>query len=341
VVAWTRASTTVDFERDGRQVGAIRLGHSVHRSAYGVLPIPIAVFKNGRGPTVLVMAGNHGDEYEGQVALTNLIRTFDPARLQGRLIVVPMANFPAARAGQRVSPVDGGNLNREFPGRADGTLTQQIAHYISAVLMPMADVFLDLHSGGSSLEYLPYALATVGGGPEKDRRTVAAMLAMGYPLGFVWPATPGTGTANDVAGPAGLIALSGEFGGKGFVTPAYVRMLERGIENLLAHLGMVAGKPAPPAKPTRIIVWPPEGGLVYAPVAGIWEPTNELGDTVAAGDTVALIHVPEEPLREPVRVAAPAAGMMLARRAMGRVEPGDCLAELCIDDPTDWRGSLT
>src|SRR5579859_6935106 len=104
----SRVWTDVDFERSGKQVGWLYLPHSVTRSGYGHLTTPVAVLKNGNaGPTVLLMGGNHGDEYEGQVALAKIIRTLDPARLTGRLIVLPMANAPAAAAGVRISPHDG------------------------------------------------------------------------------------------------------------------------------------------------------------------------------------------------------------------------------------------
>src|SRR5207302_483256 len=76
------------------------------------------------------MAGNHGDEYEGQVALGRLIRELDPAEVQGRIIILPSANFPAAMAGSRTSPLDQGNLNRSFPGDPTGGPTAQIAYYI-------------------------------------------------------------------------------------------------------------------------------------------------------------------------------------------------------------------
>ncbi|MEX2648756.1 MAG: succinylglutamate desuccinylase/aspartoacylase family protein [Alphaproteobacteria bacterium] len=334
--AWTRAWTRIDFEKDGRQVGSFNVGHSVHRSAYGVVPVPVAVLRNGDGPTVLLMAGNHGDEYEGQVVLAKLIRTLDPARLRGRLIVVPCANAPAARAGTRTSPIDGGNLNREFPGDASGTLTEQIAHYIASVLMPMSEVFADLHSGGSSLDYLPYALAHVEGTGEPARRAVAAMLAMGYPLGVVWQGVAPTGTAGDTALPKGLLTLGGEFGGRGFVDPACVRLLERGVNNLLAHLGVLDGKVEPPATPTRLITSKGTDSFLYADMTGLFEPAHPLGTTVGAGDVVGWVHVPDDPLREPVPQTTTGAGMILARRAMGRVEPGDCLIELAQDDPTRW-----
>jgi predicted deacylase len=94
--------------------GFIRLPYSVHRSAYGWIPIPVACIKNGDGPRVLLMAGNHGAEYEGQVALGKLIRSLEAEEVCGRIIILPSANFPAAMAGMRTSPLDEGNLNPAF-----------------------------------------------------------------------------------------------------------------------------------------------------------------------------------------------------------------------------------
>lgn len=147
----SRIAAEVDFTRNGRQNGYLRLFHSVHSSAYGFIPIPIVVLKNGDGPTALLVSGTHGDEYEGQVALCNLAKSLDPARIKGRVIILPAANFPAAVAGRRTSPIDEGNLNRLFPGDPDGTVTQQIAYHIEHELVPLADLVCDLHSGGSSL----------------------------------------------------------------------------------------------------------------------------------------------------------------------------------------------
>jgi predicted deacylase len=62
--------TTIDYDKAGKQVGVLNLEHSVTRSGYGMIRIPIGVIKNGTGPTILLMAGNHGDEYEGQIALS-------------------------------------------------------------------------------------------------------------------------------------------------------------------------------------------------------------------------------------------------------------------------------
>ncbi|HVL71810.1 MAG TPA: succinylglutamate desuccinylase/aspartoacylase family protein, partial [Beijerinckiaceae bacterium] len=151
------AFTDVDFEKSGRQVGFVMLPHSPNDDAWGVTRVPIAVIKNGAGPTVILEGGNHGDEYEGPIAICELIRELDPGRVQGRLILMPANNVHAVMAGQRVSPVDGLNFNRTFPGDPAGTITQQIAAYVTDHVFPLGDAFLDLHSGGSSLDILPSA----------------------------------------------------------------------------------------------------------------------------------------------------------------------------------------
>src|SRR5260370_23298701 len=134
----TRISSTVDFEKAGRQTGFLRLPHSVHESAYGWIPIPVACLKNGKGPTVLLNSGNHGDEYEGQVTLMKLIRELRPEQVQGRVIFIPAANFPAAMARRRTPPIDRGNLNPSFPCDPNGPPTTMTSHYIVSVIIPLS-----------------------------------------------------------------------------------------------------------------------------------------------------------------------------------------------------------
>jgi predicted deacylase len=190
MAAASKIWTDIDFDRDGRQVGWLDLPHSVTRSAYGVIAIPAAVIRNGDGPTALLMAGNHGDEYEGQVALAKLIRAMTPERVRGRVIVLPAINLPAVMAGARVSPIDDVNLNRAFPGDPAGTATRQIAHYVDSVLFPRADIVVDLHSGGSSLDYLPFASMHESPDASVNRRGLAALKAFGAPLSLVWQTAP-------------------------------------------------------------------------------------------------------------------------------------------------------
>jgi N-alpha-acetyl-L-2,4-diaminobutyrate deacetylase len=147
--------------------------------------VPIAVIANGDGPTVLFTGGNHGDEYEGPIALMNLARALDPARLQGTLYVMPALNLPAVRAGRRTSPIDGGNMNRTFPGDSRGGVTQMIADFVYRELVSRADAVLDIHSGGRTLTFAPSAI--VHRLPDESRMgaTLAALEAFAAPYGLL------------------------------------------------------------------------------------------------------------------------------------------------------------
>jgi uncharacterized protein len=242
----TLISSDIDFEVDGKHTGYLRLPHSVHRSAYGRLLIPAVMIKNGTGPTALLMAGNHGDEYEAQIALSKLCRQLEAANIRGRLLILTMANFPAAQAGTRTSPIDGGNLNRTFPGNPLGTPTEMIAHYIEEVLLPKCDYFFDFHSGGSSLFYPPTLLRGMGHSPHECDELIKLQGAFDAP--YAWVFTSGGGretkarTAMGGAGRKGVITLMAELGGGGAVSPDILAMTERGIRRMLHSIGMLPDK---------------------------------------------------------------------------------------------------
>jgi predicted deacylase len=330
----TRIWTDVDFEKPGKQVGWLSLPHSVTRSAYGNIMIPIAVVSGGRGPTALFMAGNHGDEYEGQIALCRLIRELEPSKIQGRVIILPAANLPAALAGARVSPIDQGNLNRSFPGDPDGTVTQQIAYYIDSVLFPLADHFHDFHSGGSSLDYLPFASMHHSDNEELNDRSLAALKAFGAPVSLVWMDSRDRRYGPPAAMARGVAALGGEFGGGGEVAIDGVTLVERGLRNTLAHLGIApAAVDSEPAPPIRLMQVPGRDYFVYAPEPGLFEPAVRLGDRVEAGQEAGRVHFVDNPARAPVPCHFKAAGMVICKRHFGRVERGDCVFHLAIEHP--------
>ncbi|MCW1247334.1 succinylglutamate desuccinylase/aspartoacylase family protein, partial [Pseudomonas sp. SAICEU22] len=102
-------SATVDFSREGVQHGFLKLPYSRDDSAWGAVMIPITVIQRGSGPTALLSGGNHGDEYEGPVALSKLAQQLTAEEVSGRVIVVPFMNTPAFHAGRRTSPIDKGN----------------------------------------------------------------------------------------------------------------------------------------------------------------------------------------------------------------------------------------
>jgi uncharacterized protein len=331
----SRLRPDVPFDVDGRHHGFVRLFHSVHESAYGFIPIPIVVLRNGEGPTAFLMSGNHGDEYEGQVALCRLTQTLDPKRIKGRVIILPMANFPAGMAGRRTSPIDGGNLNRLFPGDPNGTVTQQIAYFIASRLVPMADVIVDLHSGGSSLMYVPSALTRRPQGAAEIATTLRYLRAFAAPISYLPTASQGTGderTLNGYAASLGKLAIGTELGGSGTVTPAALYMAERGIRNTLVEVGILpesdrmAGE-----KPTRILEVGGNEWFVYTSEPGVFEPLVALGDTVAAGQPAANVYFPETPWRAPEQLKFLRDGFVLCQRIPGRTQRGDCLFHLGSD----------
>ncbi len=324
----TRLSTDIDFERDGKQVSIIHMAWSRNASAYGEIQIPIACIKNGSGKTMLYTAGTHGDEYEGQVALLNLIRELEPERVRGRVIIVPAANYPAAINGSRLSPLDNGNLNRAHPGDPDGGPTAQIAYYIGQTLVPMADAFHDLHAGGTSLDYLPFVSSHLSGNAALDERQLAAAKAFAPPMVVIGKMSDDR-LAQRAAHKRGVIAFGGEFGGRGAVTISGVKLVETGIRNMLHFLGILPDwQPPRPKAPTRLMQIAGRAYYVHAPANGLFEPFVELGEEVKAGQKASRLHFVEDPLRPPLEPAFKIAGTVVCKRAQGRCERGDCLAHL-------------
>ncbi len=332
----SRIWTDLDFEKNGKQTGYLHLPHSVTQSAYGTIAIPIAVIRNGKGPSTLLMAGNHGDEYEGQIALCRLMRELEPKDIKGRIVIVPAMNLPAAMAGTRVSPIDDLNLNRCFPGNPNGRPTEQIAYYIETVLAPMCGAWVDLHSGGGSLDYLPYAQVIMSGDARLDRKALAALEAFGAPISVIQAFNGEKTMANSAANRNRTIYFGTEAGGTGTVNPDGVRLAYDGTLRALAYLGNLDGKGGriaipEPAKKTRWVEIASRDYYVYAPQAGLFEPKARLGDMVKRGGLYGRIHFVDDPMREPVEVRFKASGILMCKRHPGRCERGDCLGHLVSD----------
>jgi uncharacterized protein len=289
------------------------------------------LFKNGTGPTLLLMAGSHGDEYEGQAILTRLIQTLDVNQVAGRIIVLPAANLPAAIEGTRVSPLDGGNLNRCFGDSYGDNPTARIAHFIAEELLPMCDVFFDFHSGGTSLNYVPCTYADLWGDAEQDARILAALEFMNAPISWVHRAIPQGPVAGRAAYRKKAIYLSGEFGGGGNVSRRAIWVAERAIYRLMAHMGLLPLAPEwEPGLESRLMRVD-QHHYFYADRDGIFEPNAQLGDEVEKGELAGTILSPETPLQPGKQVRFPDSGKWICARAIGRVRRGDCLGHLLVD----------
>ena len=314
---------TVDFDRDGVQHGHLRLPWSRDDSAWGSVMIPICVIKNGEGPTALLTGANHGDEYEGPVALYDLARTLSPSNVTGRVIIVPAMNYPAFQAGTRTSPIDKGNLNRSFPGRPDGAVTEKIADYFTRCLLPLADIVLDFHSGGRTLDFLPYAAAH--GLPDKgqEARCFNAVAAFSAPYSMRMIEIDAVGMYDTTAEELGKVFVTTELAGGGTISARSASIAKRGVMNVLKQAGIVSG--APDITATQWLDMPSSDCFVFAEADGLVEPLKDLGEAVSAGEIVARIHPIGRTGSAPVECRAALDGILAARHFPGLVKVGDCL----------------
>ena len=321
---------TIPLDAPGKQHGFLRLPWSRDDSAWGSLQVPICVVGGSTGgPTALLTGGNHGDEYEGPLALLDLARTLEPDAVSGRVIIVPFMNLPAVQAGKRTSPVDGGNMNRAFPGNPAGTLTQKIADYFQRTLLPMADLVLDFHSGGRTLDFLPYCASHVLDDKAQEARCRAARDAFAAPFSVEMLEIDNVGMYDTAAEAMGKTFISTELGGGGTATPETVQIARRGLRNILCHAGILDG--APEQHPTRHLTQPGDDCFHFAPHGGMLEMMVALGDPVAEGDTLARIWPIDRTGAAPTTITARMDGLLMARHHPGLCQSGDCLAVLAVE----------
>jgi uncharacterized protein len=321
---------SVDLTIPGRNLGFLRVPHSVHRSAYGHIPVPIVSFVGQKpGPTVLLMSGNHGDEYEGQIILSDLIRTLNPIDICGRLTLLPMANFPAAEAGLRTSPLDSGNLNRSFPGRAVGAPTEMIAFYIEHHLIAGTDMVIDLHSGGSSLYCVPFAMTSWVEGNARNSMRLKVLEALGLPFVLRHGPEAEGWYSSSASWRAGAAGFTLELGGGGTVDPAIRQGAQTGILRALAAVGSYTGQIVGDVLSPAYRDFQRED-YVFAQEPGLYEPLVLAGEEIAAGQVVARIHFPETPGKAPLDVHFDQPSIALAHCVPARVIRGDCLFHVAL-----------
>ena len=322
--------STVPYDKDGVHHGFLRLPHSRNDSAWGSLMIPISVIRNGTGPTVLLTGANHGDEYEGPVALQNLALHLTMSDVSGRVIIVPAFNYPAFRAGSRNSPIDDGNMNRVFPGNPSGTVTEKIADYFMRTLVPMSDVVVDIHSGGKSLEFLPFAAAHVLADKDQQAACVAAMRAFNAPYSMLLLEIDNTGMYDTAVEDQGKVFVSSELGGGGTTTAKTVSIAKKGIRNVLIHAGILKTEPDVGAS---VNLDTPDGDcFVFSNHDGLIEPTVDLGSIVDEGDVLARVWPLDRTGINPIEYRARRQGMLAGRHFPGLVKAGDFMAVIAVTD---------
>ncbi|SCB45602.1 hypothetical protein GA0061102_104932 [Rhizobium miluonense] len=330
----------IDLDAEGKSAGYFRLPLAVHDKSgddvgYNFEPIPVVTLRNGGGPRVLLMAGNHGNEYEGQVMLMKLIRRLQPKDIRGQIIFLPAANAPAVRADTRISPLDDGNLNRYFPGNPDGPPTAMIAHLIEAEILPRVQYAFDFHSGSRSMEYLPCGVIARSAEPDRFAHSLEYLKAFGMPVSMIIDqSTGGDSALIGACRRAGVYHMSTELGGGGTVSLKALSIAEHGLARLLHHIGVLR-EPLmdEQALPTRLLHRVPARDYIYAgnTERGLFEPFVALGEEVREGQTVGQIHFTTAPWGEAEPVIARADGITMCRRIPARTGLGDCVFNLARD----------
>ena len=254
------------------------------------------------GPTFVLTAGIHGGEYPCVEAAVRLGRTLHPAHLRGQMIIVPSANPIAfARRSIYITPIDGKNLNRQFPGDPEGTFTEAWAFWLFEEIIRRADYYVDLHGGDMIEALVPFVSYNLTGNPAVD----AAARAMGQVFGIRYvleKRNPGNlgGTTYAAAARAGIPALLAEAGGQGVWDEPSVEILRAGVRRVLAHFEMYPGIDDPGEETEVLTGW----SWLRAEADGLFYPRVEVGEHVAAGQN--LGHVADifgavlQPLPSPV-----------------------------------------
>ena len=324
----TSITPTIPLDADGSHHGFLKLPYSRNDSAWGSVMVPITVIASGAGPTALLTGANHGDEYEGPVALQELAATLTPEEITGRVIILPMMNQPAFAAGTRCSPIDGANMNRSFPGRPDGTVTQKLCHYIATRLVPHADIVLDFHSGGSTLDFLPFAAAHVLDDKKQESACMAAMHAFGAPYSVRMLEIDNVGMFDTEVENQGKVFVTTELGGAGTSSARTVAIARQGIRNLLIHAGILQGTLQ--KKPTVELDMPDARCFMFAECPGLIEYLVDLGEPVVQGQPLARIWAADRTGVPSQVCQATRDGIFTARHIPGLIKMGDFISLIAV-----------
>jgi hypothetical protein len=253
--------------------------------------IPISVIHGAQpGPVLALIAGTHGMEYVPIVALQRMRTAIDPKALRGTIVMVHVANMPSF-LGRTIyySPIDGKNLNRVYPGKPDGTISERIADAITRDVITRATHVVDLHCGDGNESLRPYSYWITTGDPTVADAGHAMALAFGLDHIVVDRERPLDAGASVYTSNTAILrgkpALTTETGGMAVVDEGSIALVERGVAGLMRHLGMRADGPAPVSSPILI----ERSAVLRAGVTGIFYAEVERGHTVAAGTRIGHI----------------------------------------------------
>ncbi|MEU9919319.1 succinylglutamate desuccinylase/aspartoacylase family protein [Streptomyces sp. NPDC051001] len=309
--AKTRGSVSVDL-------GTVTVG------------IPLTLANGARpGPRVVITAGVHGGEFSGIDAATRLAALLDPGEVHGQVVVCPVANPPAVYQGRLgVSPLDGVNINRVFPGDPDGSPTERLAAWLFANLLDGADAYIDLHSGGIDEVLKDFVGYRLTGDPELDAKTADMAGALGIE-DVIFGLNAEGGNSHAAAARQGIPAILVETGQLGERDAETARALVLGLYGALSGLGVLDTEAQDTTTP-REWVW---AAGVTAETTGLWYPAFAVGDDVTDGQVIG--HVVDAANGQEHKVHTPATGRIFYGMRGLTVAPGTELAAIAAPAPRD------
>lgn len=306
-----------ELDEGQKYTGFVKVATDIAGSPIG---IPLMIVKGASpGPVLCVDSMIHGDEYDGGEAIREVWESLNPDVLAGTFLGVPVVNVPAFQSGARTGIIDRyygkGDMNRLFPGRPNGFITERIAWTFFNQILLQADYCLDFHGGGNETMMLPVATYKEIGKPSVIKREVELVKSLGIEL--LWKGLPEVGnTVTDQALQKGIPAITVEVGGRGMLGQEEVELDTKVIANALKHLNMIEGSPDTVDR-WKII----DGGFIYADVGGIFHPRARLGETVKKNQPVAEIRDLFGGNQQTLR--APHDGIVISMRTKPVTQPGD------------------
>ncbi|WP_373981364.1 succinylglutamate desuccinylase/aspartoacylase family protein [Achromobacter sp. JD417] len=307
---------------------------ATNASAYRRITIPILRIEAGPGPAVALIAGVHGDEWEGQAAILDLWHQLPGILQRGTVYLLPAVNAEASLAGTRLSPSDGGNLNRAFLGEPARGYTESVAAALEARLLPRVQALVDVHSGGASLRYLPSSVITRYGNDPYDERLPALARAFGLP-DCVFFRGGEAGSMPAAASRHGVLRLSAEIGGGRETSQLLADRCREGLLGCLAELGLLHGRAPASAAQVRLYDLDTPAATLRSRESGVFVPAVELGQSVDALQRIGRLIEPARPDAPPRALLSPQAGTVVCLRPIARSDDGDCLLQVAPALPLD------
>jgi N-alpha-acetyl-L-2,4-diaminobutyrate deacetylase len=328
-------SADINLLGRGKHAGRILVPDSRNDGAWSQLAIPVVTVASGDGPTSLALAGNHGDEYEGQIAVLRLAQELSAEAVHGRLIFVPCLSMRASRKSTRLWP-SGANFNRLFNGHTGDRPEHLLAEYLANEVFPVVDTVFDIHSGGRSLLFHPMTTMTHDASrshPTPQRtRMIDAMLAWNADFHMSYAGRGQSGLLPQEAERQGKVVITGEMGGGGIHTRPQAQRTYQGLRNVLRFLGhldeAIVTRASLGLPDTVVLRADGADNTLLAPSSGLFEVLVHPGERVTAGQPVGRIYFQERPDWKPERVTSRIDGVVAAIRSMPATTQGDALVTI-------------